>query len=1448
MNLYESIKKNLNESEKLKESDYKIWSNHGQEEYYENMSREEMIKEIKASGWDEEEINGKPILSADDEDLREYLVPQDVDLDYEDYENSILPMIEKQCYGDYLVLMGKAANWRGRGEASKAIKTSELKDYFFPNYDAIIQLYCDNQDNLYYTEANHDTPMGGTEMYLYSFKDETSYNNAEKLLQELYEDESWDMYYFCDWLGYSDAEELIERGYLTPVKRDPQYVGKVNESEKLKESEKDVKDQIRFVCKHSDIPIDEEFINFVYNKHLDAFSGEIMKKLKEEFDKSKTKNEADESNEQKVCSICGATYTGYGNSAWPINSGYCCDTCNYLKVIPARLAQLRKSDEANNKNIKESTLINKNTEDFEDLVKRDFQNYIEDTYNIQNVQELADRLEHVTEEDINNYFTSLFYEIFDYDDMETANLAEDIIRKEYGFQDGMNESEEKNNVVKAFKNLPYQDFKAENTIGILNDGAPFIVFDDNMVYIFDEQMTLDELKNKVYKSDDELNKYFEDHCKALDDNEKATHILVEIGRLNDDALNESEEKHFEEISSKSVRDSDGFTTDYTLYKDLDNNRYVCVFGDKEMYKPEDENFDFISDYEEEAKEWFNEYNGFEDDDDEYWEDHNDDPIECTIEYDEEGKPYFMYNNEKEYIDEYMKDGAGGATKQLTAFSAIRIVPSDNGETVSVQYLHDSEEVKKSADDFETFQDKNAEKINKEYFKRYGKIDENKIDRKLWEEIANELYKKMNKNINESASIDINNLTKEQLWKLRQEIVLGSLYANDYNNSFGIDPSAVRNFFDSFIEDSQVDDYGKPNNRKTEEYDNADDLYNFYTSCENPFGEVEDINEAEEKGLKESGEDDDFWEETPYKGYIILRDEKDGPYRIFEGGRYTSNHSNEGALFQVDDADIYRKIENNPYARIVIDAINDYYNKNSSLKRYLTVHTNKAFAEFVIDAMNGDITSENYKSYLNKIETADNMTEAEEPNMTITQYAKTLDDNYIDQDVCDTDIDMMVALVYDFNEEPTDYYNKFIKALCDKTKIEKISDSVLVCRFTDVFRPYNEECEDIFNMENSEFRADEAYYEAVANLEPLIAGYAGESTYKDMYDLLNGNYKIGNNDKDNNNNNMTEAETYANKKELTDDEILQAAKYVLNNNKDLSKVFGWNNFVENAIWNYLKDKKGLKKFPSNLYKRIRKVIYNSPEFEKFNEAEETKHKDAIQVYMNTRKNYDAHGADLDTYGIKDGWMNPDDALKFCEKYEEDGPFINDIDNNSDINIEISENDNVYSVLEGLAKLNDVLYFGAGNAEKGDVPLVYEAWSDRESVSTPSLENIEEFIDFLENGEYYVHNDITSTYDIGKYYVDNVGFEGVSNIENYIDTDKVKEDWQEEIDNDYLDDDGNPTEDWFEVDDSIVEDDIESAKQSNNTDFFDKYFDYESLGDEIYGDGYWYLTDNGSVEIY
>jgi hypothetical protein len=49
----------------------------------------------------------------------------------------------------------------------------------------------------------------------------------------------------------------------------------------------------------------------------------------------------------RICCICKVRYIGLGNNAWPIdNHGRCCDVCNSLHVIPARIKQMRKQLEA----------------------------------------------------------------------------------------------------------------------------------------------------------------------------------------------------------------------------------------------------------------------------------------------------------------------------------------------------------------------------------------------------------------------------------------------------------------------------------------------------------------------------------------------------------------------------------------------------------------------------------------------------------------------------------------------------------------------------------------------------------------------------------------------------------------------------------------------------------------------------------------------------------------------------------------------------------------------------------------------------------------------------------------------------------------------------------------------------------------------------------------------
>jgi hypothetical protein len=44
-----------------------------------------------------------------------------------------------------------------------------------------------------------------------------------------------------------------------------------------------------------------------------------------------------------ACSICAHLYEGFGHNAEPVNSGRCCDDCNWAVVIPARIQSLYRS-------------------------------------------------------------------------------------------------------------------------------------------------------------------------------------------------------------------------------------------------------------------------------------------------------------------------------------------------------------------------------------------------------------------------------------------------------------------------------------------------------------------------------------------------------------------------------------------------------------------------------------------------------------------------------------------------------------------------------------------------------------------------------------------------------------------------------------------------------------------------------------------------------------------------------------------------------------------------------------------------------------------------------------------------------------------------------------------------------------------------------------------------
>ena len=85
------------------------------------------------------------------------------------------------------------------------------------------------------------------------------------------------------------------------------------------------------------------------------------------------------------------------------------------------------------------------------------------------------------------------------------------------------------------------------------------------------------------------------------------------------------------------------------------------------------------------------------------------------------------------------------------------------------------------------------------------------------------------------------LTEKALLQLRQEICLGSLFIHDYDNSFGISPNQVCNFFDGYL--SFIEELMKEDGRTDDDwsaYDNDQTLLDWYGCFEEcPFTEFVD---------------------------------------------------------------------------------------------------------------------------------------------------------------------------------------------------------------------------------------------------------------------------------------------------------------------------------------------------------------------------------------------------------------------------------------------------------------------------------------------------------------------------------------------------------------------------------------------------------------------------------
>lgn len=146
------------------------------------------------------------------------------------------------------------------------------------------------------------------------------------------------------------------------------------------------------------------------------------------------------------------------------------------------------------------------------------------------------------------------------------------------------------------------------------------------VYVEDPDYAGDEFYVAVDKSKELLKDYDVDHVEivyTVEDNfDKHEDVEYEYWtseeeveeNLNEDYPNTIGDRYYR-IDIKHVKDSDGFLTDYTWWYDAATDQHIFIFGDSEVYTPEDSSPDWETDSEDTAQEWWDNYVGpYEDDD------------------------------------------------------------------------------------------------------------------------------------------------------------------------------------------------------------------------------------------------------------------------------------------------------------------------------------------------------------------------------------------------------------------------------------------------------------------------------------------------------------------------------------------------------------------------------------------------------------------------------------------------------------------------------------------------------------------------------------------------------------------------------------------------------------------------------------------------------------------
>lgn len=211
----------------------------------------------------------------------------------------------------------------------------------------------------------------------------------------------------------------------------------------------------------------------------------------------------------------------------------------------------------------------------------------------------------------------IFKEDDDYGNFFTTNLN---YAKEYAKDQ---ETEMIGTIYDVYLNIKNPlHINSEEAKEIYKDKAKTLTQATDIVYNYirqNRQLGYDGIIASEELSDDNKRKYGEDANISyipLDANQ--IKAITSKMPTNSKDINERLNNMFTEVKTKQVYDSDGFLTDYTMYKDEDGN-YIFIFGDRDLYTPDNTDPDWKIEASDKAEklsnEWFEDYEGFEEQDD-----------------------------------------------------------------------------------------------------------------------------------------------------------------------------------------------------------------------------------------------------------------------------------------------------------------------------------------------------------------------------------------------------------------------------------------------------------------------------------------------------------------------------------------------------------------------------------------------------------------------------------------------------------------------------------------------------------------------------------------------------------------------------------------------------------------------------------------------------------------